>query len=198
MKILIADDQPTIVEDLLDELSQRRPEAMCLGTSKPSDIIPLFKQYSFDIVFMDIDLAGKNGIQLAGKILEIKPRTNIIYITGFEKFALESYKTAASAFLLKPVTTEMLTKALDTLRFPVSDITDEQLIAFYSGKNFIGIKLTKYREESGLTPQELADELNVTVQTVYRWERGERIPDIITFMHISKVLGINVEKLIYF
>lgn len=92
----------------------------------------------------------------------------------------------------------MLTKALDTLRFPVSDITDEQLIAFYSGKNFIGIKLTKYREESGLTPQELADELNVTVQTVYRWERGERIPDIITFMHISKVLGINVEKLIYF
>lgn len=70
MKILIADDQPTIVEDLLDELSQLRPEAMCLGTSKPSDIIPLFKQYSFDIVFMDIDLAGKTAYSLQEKYLK--------------------------------------------------------------------------------------------------------------------------------
>ncbi len=46
--------------------------------------------------------------------------------------------------------------------------------------------------------EDFLDELNVTVQTVYRWERGKRIPDIITFMHISKVLGVNVEKLISF
>ena len=51
MKILIADDQPMIVEDLLDELSTLRPDAMCLGTSNPSEIVSLFKQYSFDIVF---------------------------------------------------------------------------------------------------------------------------------------------------
>lgn len=198
MKILIADDQPMVVEDLLDELSELSPKAMCLGTSDPSEIISLFKEYSFDIVFMDIDLAGKNGIELAAKLLEIKPRTNIIYITGYEKFALESYKTVTSAFLVKPVSTEMLKKALATLRFPVSDITDEILEAQYSGGNMIGLKLTKYREQSGLTQKELADKMNITVQTVYRWERGERLPDIITFMHIAKVLGINAEKLICF
>lgn len=38
----------------------------------------------------------------------------------------------------------------------------------------------------------------LSTQTVYRWERGERIPDVITFMHIAKVLGITAEKLIYF
>ncbi len=198
MKILIADDQPMIVEDLLDELSTLRPDAMCLGTSNPSEIVSLFKQYSFDIVFLDIDLAGFNGIKIAKIILEIKHRTNIIYITGYEKFALESYKTVASAFLVKPISTEMLTQALKTLRFPVSDITDELLHAQYSGKNIFGAKLTKYREESGMNPQELADAINVAVQTVYRWERGERIPDIITFMHIARVLGITAEKLICF
>ncbi len=198
MKILIADDQPMIVEDLLDELSHLHPNAMCLGTSNPSEIVPLFKAYAFDIVFMDIDLAGFNGIELAKKILEIKPRTNIIYITGYEKFALESYKTVASAFLVKPVSTEMLIKALDTLRYPVSDITDKMLLAQYSGKNIIGAKLTKYREEIGMNPQELADAINVAVQTVYRWERGERMPDVITFMHIAKVLGITAEKLLSF
>ena len=149
MKILIADDQPMIVEDLLDELSNLRPGTMCLGTSSPSEIVSIFKEYIFDIVFMDIDLAGFNGIEIAKKILEIKPRTNIIYITGYEKFALDSYKTVASTFLVKPMSTEMLTNALDTLRFPISDITDEMLKAQYSGKNIIGAKLTKYREESG-------------------------------------------------
>ena len=198
MKILIADDQPMIVEDLLDELSHLCPDAMCIGTSDPHEIVPLFNEYLFDIVFMDIDLAGLSGIELAKKILEIKPRTNIIYITGYERFALESYKTVASAFLVKPVSTEMLTNALDTLRYPVSDITDKMLQAQYSGKNIIGAKLTKYREESGMNPQELADAINVAVQTVYRWERGERIPDVITFMHIAKVLGITAEKLISF
>jgi len=59
MKILIADDQILIVEDLLDELSTLFPESMCLGTSKPSEIIPMFRKYAFDVVFMDIDLAGK-------------------------------------------------------------------------------------------------------------------------------------------
>lgn len=187
-----------IVEDLLDELSTLFPESMCLGTSKPSEIIPMFRKYAFDVVFMDIDLAGKNGIEIAGKILEIKPRTNIIYITGFEKFALESYKTIASAYLVKTISTEMLKRAMDTLRFPVSDITDELLQTHYSKKSIIGAKITKYREEAGMSPQELADAINVAVQTVYRWESGKRIPDIITFMHIAKVLGIDAEKLICF
>ena len=92
----------------------------------------------------------------------------------------------------------MLKNTLDTLRFPVSDITDELLEAHYSGKNLIVTKLTKYREESGLTQQQFADKMNVTVQTIYRWERGERIPDIVTFMHIAKLLGVNAEKLICF
>ena len=72
------------------------------------------------------------------------------------------------------------------------------LLAQYSGKNIIGAKLTKYREEIGMNPQELADAINVAVQTVYRWERGERMPDVITFMHIAKVLGITAEKLLSF
>ena len=49
-----------------------------------------------------------------------------------------------------------------------------------------------------MNPQELADAINVAVQTVYRWESGERIPDVITFMHIAKVLGITAEKLILY
>ena len=39
MKILIADDQPMIVEDILDELETLFPEAQCVGTSEPSETV---------------------------------------------------------------------------------------------------------------------------------------------------------------
>ena len=196
MKILVADDQPMIVEDIIDELKNLRPAAICIGTSEPSEILPLFAEHRFDIVFLDIDLSGYNGIALAKRILTVKPRTNIIYITGYEKFALESYKTFASAFLVKPVSTEMIENVLDHLRYPVSDITDQILVAQYSGNNYLGKRMVKARGESGMSIQELSDELGVAVQTVYRWERGDRIPDVVTFMHIAKTLGISIEKLI--
>ncbi len=118
----------------------------------------------------------------------------IIYITGYEQFALESYKTVASGFLVKPIDTDMIRDAFKNLRFPVSNITDEQLQTQFSGKNIIGMKITKCREESGITVMALADSLGVAVQTVYRWERGERLPDILTFMNIAKILGVNPEK----
>ena len=193
MKILVADDQPMIVEDIIDELKNLRPAAICIGTSEPSEILPLFAEHRFDIVLLDIDLSGYNGIALAKRILTVKPRTNIIYITGYEKFALDSYKTIASAFLVKPVSTEMIANALDHLRYPVSE---HILTAQYSGDNYLGKRMVKAREESGMSIQELSDELGVAVQTVYRWERGKRIPDVVTFMHIAKALGVSIEKLL--
>ena len=61
---------------------------------------------------------------------------------------------------------------------------------------YLGKRMVKAREESGMSIQELSDELGVAVQTVYRWERGKRIPDVVTFMHIAKALGVSIEKLL--
>lgn len=189
MKILIADDHRFIVEDLKDEIAALLPDAFCIGTSDPAEIMPLFEQHRFDVIFMDIEMQGSNGIQLAKKILDKAPNTNIIYITGFEKYAAESYKTYASAFLIKPITTEMIRDALAHLRHPVSNITDEMIEQEYAGKAVIGKKIEKWREERGMSRQEFADALNVEVRTVYRWESAERSPDIATYMRILQVLG---------
>lgn len=189
MKILIADDHKFIVEDLKDELSELVSEALCIGTTESDEIIPLFEKHLFDIVFMDIEMPKENGIQLAKKILEIRPMTNIIYITGYSKYAVECFKTYASAFLEKPVSTEMLKDALAHLRHPVSDITDDMIKQEYAGKAVVGKRLEKWREERGMSRQELADALQVDVRTIYRWESAERSPDIATYMKILQVLG---------
>lgn len=194
MKILVADDQQRIVEDIIFELEDLLPGAKMIGTSEPENIIPLCEKEKFDVVFIDIEMPGANGIDIAKKLLEMNNRLNVIYITGYDKYALDSYETVASAFLLKPINTAKIRKAMDNLRFPVSDITDDQIEAQYSGAAVIGKKIEKYRKERDLTRNELAELVGVAMPTVYRWENGDRLPDIVTLMKIARILGIKYDK----
>lgn len=191
MKILVADDHEMIVRDIMDELSKLLPDAMCMGTSNPKEIMPLFEKHQFDVVFIDIKMPGANGIYLARDMLDINPMTNIIYITGYADYAAEAFRTYASAFLEKPITTDVIEDALAHLRHPVSDLTDEMIEQEYSGKALIGKKIQKWREQRGISCSDLAEMLNVDRRTVYRWESGERSPDLPTYMRILKILGKN-------
>ena len=195
MNILIADDHQLIIDDLTDELNTIVPHAKCVGTTDPDTIPELFGKYKFDVVFLDIEIRNVSGISIAKKILAENPRTNIIYITGYEKYALESYETAASSFIVKPISTEKIKKAMSTLRFPVSEITDDMIKAQYSGAAVIGKKIQKFREEANMSRNDLAKKMSVSLQTVYRWENGDRVPDMVTFMKLARVLGFNMDKL---
>ena len=193
MKILIADDQKMIVEEIRDEISKLVPGSFCTGTSDPDDVIPLFEQYRFDVVFIGIRMSGASGLDLAREMMKIYPLTNIIFVTAYPEYAAQAFRIYASDFLEKPVTAEMIEDALAHLRHPVSDITDEMIEREYSGKAVLGKKIQKWREERGISRSELAEALNVDRRTVYRWEKAERTPDIPTYMKILQVLGRNAD-----
>ncbi len=195
MKILVVDDHPLIMEDIADELRGIEPDAEVIGSSNPLEVMDLCHQHRFDVVFMDIDMPGENGLDLAKKILADYPRTNIIYVTGYEKYALDSYNTWASAFLVKPVSTERLREAMKNLRFPVSDITEQMVEDQYTGNAAIGGRIRLYREKRGMSRNEFAGLMSVSVQSVYRWESGERLPDVATLMEMARILGVNMNQL---
>ena len=196
MKILVADDHRHIVEGLLLDLKIIKPDATVIGSSDTKEIRRLCTDEKYDVIFMDIDLSGTNGIELAKKILEKHPHTNIIYITGFEEYALESYQTNASTFLLKPITQKKVKYALEHLRFPVSGITEEYLSQLSAGADVLGMRIKKMRIEHGYSTESFAQELNVTLTTVCRWEKGSRVPDTVMLMRIAQVLGIELTDLI--
>ncbi len=195
MKILIADDAQSAVEELKEMLAELLPGAVMTGTNDPEKILPLFEEQRSDIVFMDVKMNGRNCIHLAEKITEKAPMTNIIYITRYTRYAFQAFRTYPSAFLEKPVTADMLRDALAHLRHPISNLTDEMIENEYAGQAVIGGKIQKWREEYGMTRQELADALKVDIRTVYRWEHAERSPDIPTYMKILQILGKNADTM---
>lgn len=58
-------------------------------------------------------------------------------------------------------------------------------------------KLRKYRIKSGLTVEEIAEIIEVSPSTYYKWEDGSRSPNIKKAISIAKILGSTVEELFY-
>ncbi|MFP3153977.1 pentapeptide repeat-containing protein [Lachnospiraceae bacterium ZAX-1] len=60
----------------------------------------------------------------------------------------------------------------------------------------IGKKITVARKLKNLSQAQLAEQLSVSAQAVGKWERGESMPDIITFYHVAKILGTDLNYFI--
>lgn len=69
-----------------------------------------------DIVFLDIQMPEMNGIELAVRIREITPATEIVFITAHREFAFEAFGLEALDYMLKPVTEERLHETIRRLR----------------------------------------------------------------------------------
>ncbi|WP_276132572.1 pentapeptide repeat-containing protein [Polluticoccus soli] len=58
--------------------------------------------------------------------------------------------------------------------------------------NTIGSKIAKARKEKNMSQAQLAQLLFISPQAVGKWERGESIPDIITFARLAEILGVDL------
>lgn len=68
---------------------------------------------SYDLIFMDYQMSGLNGIETAKKLREKNDKTIIIFLTSFPQVVFESFEVNAFRFLVKPVDYEKLCSALD-------------------------------------------------------------------------------------
>lgn len=69
----------------------------------------------FDVLFLDIDMPGMDGMQLAGRIREDNEYVKIIFVTNKEDCVFKGYKYDAFRFVRKSALNEELTEALDDL-----------------------------------------------------------------------------------
>src|SRR5689334_8260995 len=113
MKIsaLIIDDEPKSVKLVESILRRSCNDVEILATSKsPEDAISLINRYNPDLVITDIDMPGINGLELVSSFNDRS--FAVIYITGYDQFAIQAVRTNAVDYLLKPVTEKALVFAV--------------------------------------------------------------------------------------
>jgi len=69
-----------------------------------------------EVVFLDIDMPEINGIEVAEKLLELKPKLEIVFVTAYDEYAIKAFDVNAIDYILKPVGKDRLLKTLQRLR----------------------------------------------------------------------------------
>ena len=71
------------------------------------------KDARYDIVFLDVDMPGMNGIALGKELASISPDTVLIYATSYPQYAIEAFECEALQYLLKPLVPEKIKRVLE-------------------------------------------------------------------------------------
>ena len=116
--VIIVDDVKPIVKGGVSVLEEVMPNATVTGFTKASDAIEYAKENRVAFAVLDIELGNTSGLELCRALLEINPRTNVVYLTAFRDYAFDAWSTGACGFMAKPLTPEGLREQLTKLRYP--------------------------------------------------------------------------------
>lgn len=119
MNILIVDDEVTALRDMARVLKKVVPDAAVKKADEADAALALVRKQAFDVVFLDINMPGKDGLALAKEMKRIRPMLNIVMATAYTQHVLDAVRLYVSDYILKPVSQEAVRSALSNLRNPV-------------------------------------------------------------------------------
>ena len=118
---VIAEDEPVLARTLGRLLEQVWPELRIAGVAEDGlRAIELALAESPDVVFLDIKMPGRNGIEVAEAVADDWPDDRaeplFVFVTAFDDFAVSAFERAAVDYVLKPATSERLHQTVSRLR----------------------------------------------------------------------------------
>ncbi len=116
--VIFVDDTRITLTGGLPVLEEVLPNANIIGFTRPSEAVEYARAHRVALAFLDIELGKLSGLDICNTLLEINPRTNIIYITAYSDYSLDAWKTGACGFMLKPITQDGVREQLRNLRYP--------------------------------------------------------------------------------
>lgn len=107
MKIAICDDEKVLCEQLQNFIRRQEVDSPIdsidfYGTGE--ELLQTAEQY--DIIFLDIQMAGINGIDTAKLLRERKDEAVLIFVTGVKDYVFDAFDVSAFHYLLKPIREE--------------------------------------------------------------------------------------------
>ena len=115
LRVLIVDDEP-LARDVLRLLLRAENDVEIVGECvNGTEAVASLNKGGIDVVFLDIQMPGSSGFEVVRAVgVERMPTT--IFVTAFDKHAVEAFEVGASDYLLKPVNDERFATALARAR----------------------------------------------------------------------------------
>lgn len=113
--LLVDDESPARKE--LRYLLQPFEDIQVVGEAANAlEALELINSVDYSVIFLDIDMAGLNGIDLARELRNRPDPPAVIFITAHEEFAFDAFSVNALDYLLKPINPKRLEESLGKVR----------------------------------------------------------------------------------
>lgn len=181
IKAVIIDDEPNNIDNLEILLSQYCPQVEVAGKATNADEgEQLIVKVAPDIVFLDIQMPGRNGFDMLRGL--VTSHFELIFITAYDQYGIQAVKFAAIDYLLKPINTEELKLAVHKAIYRSTEKKQNlklenllQVLAEQQQKNLHRIALSSAKETRFIRTEEIIRCESSNNYTTFYIAGGERI-----------------------
>lgn len=194
IKLLVIDDEALEGEAIRCLLQQHRPYIKMVGQAISGRAgLDLTVRTKPDIVFMDIQMPGLDGIITTKFIKQIYPDIKVVMISAYDdsEFVLSAIKMGASDYLLKPVRPQEILRVLDSLYDPAKipndlggDIIESGYKLIRSAKDYI-----EKNYMHNITLEDVAKEISISpfyFSRLFKEKQGINFIDYLIELRIEK------------
>jgi len=145
IRTVFADDEKLAREEI-GYLLQNVNDVVVVGAAENGlDAVQMIERERPDLVLLDIEMPGLDGFQVVREMRAIENPPRFIFVTAYDRYALQAFEVNALDYLMKPVSPERLAQAIDKARASIEthENLSDKLTALLSAMPGRGRRLTK-------------------------------------------------------
>jgi two-component system LytT family response regulator len=112
IRAFVVDDEELAVKRLVRLLAETGRVEVAGSSTDPIDALAALNEKPVDILFLDIQMPGMTGFEM---LAYLNPQPLVVFTTAFDQYALQAFEVNSIDYLLKPIETSPLARALDKI-----------------------------------------------------------------------------------
>ncbi|KAF1700869.1 LytR/AlgR family response regulator transcription factor [Pseudoxanthomonas kaohsiungensis] len=118
---VVAEDEELLRTSLLLQLGEVWPGLRIVAECEDgASALEAIAEHKPDVAFLDIRMPGLTGIEVAAALSEVSPRTQVVFVTAYDQYAIDAFEQGAVDYLLKPVARDRLQATVQRLQARVA------------------------------------------------------------------------------
>jgi DNA-binding LytR/AlgR family response regulator len=114
---IVAEDEALLRQALVDRLAEVWPELHIVAACEDgASALEAIAEQTPDVAFLDIRMPGLTGLEVAAAAAETSPRTQVVFTTAYDQYAVDAFERGAIDYLLKPIAPERLAATVQRLQ----------------------------------------------------------------------------------
>lgn len=145
MRAIIVDDEPAAADYLLLLCMQIPDVEVTAQFYNAFDALDYLNNHPVELALLDIEMPGMRGIDAISKMRAILPELAVVFVTGYDQYALPAFQADAVSYLLKPCDANELSHAVEKVRRLSRPTASGRILVHTFGSFDLFIDNTVYR-----------------------------------------------------